>query len=301
MTNPIFHHSHSMILCAAAIAAAIAFQFIPDVAWWLFGLLSVAGLVLIGIPHGALDVLTHNSRGQSKNTARFIIAYVIGIGLVLLGWLFLPTISLIAFLLLSAWHFGQADFELWQIRKANIAWGGMAWGILLLSFILGWHLTEVSSILATVGIPGGHLERAVGLEKSIQIATATGWIVALAYALRLRCKAWIWSLLMFVCLPFMPVLIAFMFFFVGQHSYAGWLHLKRGLNLDHVQLWRKAAPFHFGAWAIIVAGVYSLGFNETLSHHATVGWFFALLGSISIPHIIESHFFIQSIKNGNQS
>lgn len=300
MTKPIAPPSYPVILCATAIAAAIAFQFIPDVAWWLFGLLSVAGLVLIGIPHGALDVLTHSSRGQSKNTARFMLVYVSGIGLVLSGWLFLPTISLIAFLLLSAWHFGQADFELWQIHTGGIAWGGMAWGVLLLNFILGWHLTEVCSILATVGIPGGHLEWAIALEKSIQIATAIGWLVALACALRLRCKAWIWSLMMFVCLPFMPVLIAFMFFFVGQHSFAGWLHLKRGLNLDHAQLWRKAAPFHLGAWAIIIAGVYSLGLNESLSHHATVGWFFALLGSISIPHIIESHIFIQSIKSGNQ-
>ena len=285
-----------MSLCAAAFAAAIAFQFIPDVAWWLFGLLSTAGLMLIGIPHGALDVLTHSSRRRSKNTARFMITYVSGIGLVLLGWLFVPTIALIVFLLLSAWHFGQADFELWQIRK-----GGMAWGVLLLSFILGWHLTEVSSILATVGIPGGHLEWVISLEKSIQIATATGWLVALVSALRLRSKAWIWSLVMFACLPFMPVLIAFMFFFVGQHSFAGWLHLKRGLNLDHVQLWRKSAPFHLGAWAIIIAGIYSLGHNESLSHHATVGWFFALLGSISIPHIIESHIFLQSIKSSNRS
>ena len=136
-----------------------------------------------------------------------------------------------------------------------------------------------------------------GASNWIEIATIVGWLLALAFAIYLRKPLWIWSLLMLATAPFIPVLMAFMIFFVGQHSLAGWSHLKNGLKMSSLQLWVRAAPFHLGAWAIIIGGVYLFGSNDTYSFHATVGWFFAFLGSISIPHIIESHRFIQQIKD----
>lgn len=275
-----------------ALATSGAFYCAPSLAWWVSGGIAIVGLVLVGIPHGALDVLTHSFRNNTATSWVYIAKYLAAIGLVLMGWLFIPGITLIGFLLLSAWHFGQADFELWDVKG-----GEMIWGVFVLSMILGWHLDEVQSILLPIGVSEVVLSGARGASYWIEITTIAGWILALAFAIHLRKTPWIWSLLMLATTPFLPVLMAFMIFFVGQHSIAGWSHLKNGLKMSNQQLWMKAAPFHLGAWAIIIGGIYLFGFNETHSFQATVGWFFAFLGSISIPHIVESHRFIQQVKD----
>ena len=43
-----------------ALATSGAFYFAPSLAWWVSGGIAIVGLVLVGIPHGALDVLTHS-------------------------------------------------------------------------------------------------------------------------------------------------------------------------------------------------------------------------------------------------
>lgn len=291
MTEPEANR-YAAALFLLALATSGAFYFAPSLAWWFSGGMSIVGLILVGIPHGALDVLTHGVRNNPSAPLVYIGKYLAAIGLVLMGWLFMPTLTLIGFLLLSAWHFGQADFELWKVER-----GGMIWGLFVLGMILGWHLDEVQSILLPLGVSDVVLSGVEGASNWIEIATIVGWLLALAFAIYLRKPLWIWSLLMLATAPFIPVLMAFMIFFVGQHSLAGWSHLKNGLKMSSLQLWVRAAPFHLGAWAIIIGGVYLFGSNDTYSFHATVGWFFAFLGSISIPHIIESHRFIQQIKD----
>ena len=130
-----------------ALATSGAFYFAPSLAWWVSGGIAIVGLVLVGIPHGALDVVTHSFRNNTTTSWVYIAKYLAAIGLVLMGWLFMPGITLIGFLLLSAWHFGQADFELWDVKR-----GEMIWGVFVLSMILGWHLDEVQSILLPIGV-----------------------------------------------------------------------------------------------------------------------------------------------------
>lgn len=291
MTEPKANR-YAAALFLFSLATSAAFYFAPSLARWISGGMATIGLILVGIPHGALDVLTHSDRTKPKTPLIYIAKYLAAIGLVLMGWMLMPTFTLIGFLLLSAWHFGQADFELWSVKR-----GGMIWGLFVLGTILGWHLDEVQSILLPIGVSEVALSRTLGASNWIEISTIAGWLLALAFAIQAQKTRWVWSLLMLATTPFIPVLMAFMIFFVGQHSMAGWSHLKNGLKMSNQQLWIKAAPFQAGAWAIIIGGVYLFGFNEAHSFQATVGWFFAFLGSISIPHIVESHRFIQQTKD----
>ena len=83
------------------------------------------------------------------------------------------TLTLIGFLLLSAWHFGQADFELWDVER-----GGMIWGVFVLGMILGWHLDEVQSILLPIGVSEVVLSGSTtALPSWIEIATVAGWLL----------------------------------------------------------------------------------------------------------------------------
>ena len=55
---------YAAALFLLALATSGAFYFAPSLAWWVSGGMSIVGLILVGIPHGALDVLTHGVRNN---------------------------------------------------------------------------------------------------------------------------------------------------------------------------------------------------------------------------------------------
>lgn len=82
-------------------------------------LLLIVGFVLIGIPHGAVDHLLETKRWDYRRMPAFILSYLsVGI-LMAFIWYISPNTGLLLFLIYSAWHFGQADGALWQLKSAT--------------------------------------------------------------------------------------------------------------------------------------------------------------------------------------
>jgi Brp/Blh family beta-carotene 15,15'-monooxygenase len=72
-------------------------------------LVLVLAVALIGLPHGGLDAwlaLRSGLCSGSRQLVLFHLLYVVLAAAVALLWLWLPTISLLGFLLISGWHFG---------------------------------------------------------------------------------------------------------------------------------------------------------------------------------------------------
>lgn len=67
-------------------------------------------LLSVGIPHGAIDHLISNPKIDKKGLGNFLAIYLSLIGIYMAFWYFLPITALIAFLLMSAYHFGQSHF-----------------------------------------------------------------------------------------------------------------------------------------------------------------------------------------------
>lgn len=246
------------------------------------------GLLAIGIPHGALDVWTHSERKPGR-AVPYIITYLLSIAGVLACWWQFPHAGLLAFLALSAWHFGQADFERWGIRKGHLAWGGT-----VLAVILFWHIDEVNAIVGEMGVSEGVRTALLNQRLTLQqIATAAMISCAIA-AVRLRNWEWLLAVVLLAITPWIPVLLAFGLYFIGQHSASGWHHLQGRLGMSSKELWLKAAPFTGGALVLIALGIVWMQKPGEFAPHATYGAFFMLLGSISIPHIFESHWFLMA-------
>ena len=74
-------------------------------------LVVLAGAVILaGLPHGALDPLLFiqtNGEINRKKSIRFYLSYVLGATVTFLFWLWQPEISLMLFLVISAWHFAD--------------------------------------------------------------------------------------------------------------------------------------------------------------------------------------------------
>ena len=75
-------------------------------------LAALAAVVLIGLPHGALDGAIANYLGFASKPGsllRFVAIYLAGGTLVLGTWLIAPVLALSIFLLASLFHFGAGD------------------------------------------------------------------------------------------------------------------------------------------------------------------------------------------------
>ena len=75
-------------------------------------LVALAAVVLIGLPHGALDGAIAMHLGYANkilNFISFIVLYVVMAGLVVALWIVMPAPCLLAFLIISMIHFGSGD------------------------------------------------------------------------------------------------------------------------------------------------------------------------------------------------
>jgi len=114
----------------------------------------LAGIVLIGIPHGAADLLvaTQNA-GQAKRTfsaLRFFIKYLGRLFLfAAMLWLF-PIAGILLFIVFAAYHFGETD--LYRFKTDSIA-GKLfiiSYGLVILGIILLHHYEEVEPIVMSL-------------------------------------------------------------------------------------------------------------------------------------------------------
>ena len=118
-----------------------------DLGTW--NLIGLAGIVLIGLPHGALDgaVAMHLGIVQRfSDLARFMIVYIALAALVVVTWTVAPSISLILFLIISMLHFGAGD-----VKNGRGSLGfteALAHGGLAIVGISQFHRGEVNEIFA---------------------------------------------------------------------------------------------------------------------------------------------------------
>ena len=94
-------------------------------------LAALAAIVLIGLPHGALDGAIAIHLGFTRkilHLMRFLALYIAMAGLVVGAWLLAPTVCLLGFLIISMLHFGAGDARhvTGWLRSAEIlAHGGL--------------------------------------------------------------------------------------------------------------------------------------------------------------------------------
>ena len=119
---------------------------------------------------------------------------------------------------------------------------------------LGVHHTLVMLLFLPIGCT--NLQ---SLSIPVSIANKIGPILALIgllWSFVERKKAMTYSVLMLSIGLFLPLLSSFAVYFLAQHSLYGWMHLKKGLNTNNLQLYKKALPFNLGAIFFFALTIY---------------------------------------------
>jgi Brp/Blh family beta-carotene 15,15'-monooxygenase len=196
----------------------------------------ILSILLIGIPHGAIDHKIHLAISKKNSVSNYIIRYLlISVGY-LIWWLLMPLKAFILFILLSAYHFGQ---ELIEDNAASIKLPitYMFWGSIILIIPLLLNLAEIDTyIRAITGISFFNINSNLILILIITLFTLTFLDLIRIVKKGIISKSAAFNLIVFaiyISLSYLilPFLIAFTFYFILFHS---------SNALTHQYLWFKS-------------------------------------------------------------
>jgi Brp/Blh family beta-carotene 15,15'-monooxygenase len=231
------------------LAALLGRQLSPTAALVLL----VAGVLLLGLPHGALDPLVARKLVARKLVARKLVArkaflahssiatisfYAAYLALVAGYWVLwsrYPTLGLSLFLLIAAVHFGSD----WESRGNAVT--RCAYGLMIVTLPAARFPAEVASIYAMLGTE--HAADLVTLSKTL--APAAVAIAAVGAALRLRQRAGDTLDLLTIVAGAMLLqpLVFFTCYFALLHSPRHLLETAHGLGMTTLQrIYREALP-----------------------------------------------------------
>ncbi len=210
-------------LVAIGMAIWASLGTIPDLFQLIFFGIVVIGL---GIPHGAIDHLVsakhHQHDGKSFHLLGFYVRYLAILGLIIVLWLVLPTWSLVAFVLISALHFGETDLSP-LVRPLSGRWLlYMGYGLSLLLVLFIPNTEAVASVLGdlspefTAGAVAWLDQFGWWLVAGLAVPTVA---LALIYANSHADRVHVLVLTGFGgILAFLPLLVGFAVYFGGVHS-----------------------------------------------------------------------------------
>jgi beta-carotene 15,15'-dioxygenase len=262
-------------------------------------------VLLTGIPHGALDHLIQQETDKKSNKKfsywKFLIQYLVIMALYALSWFWFSGISLLIFLAISAWHFGETDLE--KIPKNIMIWSitRLLYGFYILAFILLSHANEVSPIIERM-VTDEHSvlafwrfvhENVKQILYLLGLSLSTIFIVAQSKHLiifdKIRFLRLCLILLISIWLPLLP---AFALYFGGWHALCAFDTIHNYLSQDHPKLtfrlvYIKSLPFTF--LAIIFLSIFLWYFNNFTQQNNPFPILFIFISLITLPHLVIAH------------
>jgi Brp/Blh family beta-carotene 15,15'-monooxygenase len=271
----------------------LGFSFLNHDYQWIEMSLFALILLAVGIPHGAIDHLISNPVFEISSFKLFLIKYLSLIGGYLIVWYFFPLFALFAFLVMSAYHFGQTHFihissPVKHSMLLNISRGGYFLAAILVG---NWDTTR--SILSSLTSLEFINEYRFWILGSFLILTV---LIQSFFGPRWSKTHLLELIILGPILYFTPLLIGFIIYFGFWHSLPSMLkeydYLKKFKAYETPSKFAvQLAPFSLisllGIAVILFLGIKYLDENELIL------LFFILISLISFPHILYMDQFLR--------
>ena len=259
-------------------------------------------ILLTGIPHGSLDHLIQEAYDKRQNKAynftKFMLQYLSIMAIYGLAWYFFSGLSLMIFIIISAWHFGETDLENVPPQSKMWAFTRLVYGFYILSFILLTHVKEVNPIVQEMIEGQG---RAITIWKFIQQNTkqilylfglllCTIFIVSQSEHLVVFNKIRIFRLFLILFLSaFLPLLPAFALYFGGWHALCAFDNIHGYLRKDYPTLTLKSIylkSLPFSVLAFIFLGIFLWYCHNYTRFYNPFPILFIFISLITLPHLV---------------
>lgn len=246
-----------------------------------------SGLLLFtfGLPHGAGDHLIA-AKLKKTDTGKFqlfefMTKYLLVMAFYGICWYFLPTFSLLVFLAISVFHFGDLENEVNDSKKGSMIGYGIqiVRSIVLGSGILGWilatHWTETRDILTDMSV--NPFFQLPPYSKEISL-------VFIMICFQTKNKLYfIHTLVTLLLGSFLPLYPAFMCYFGACHASYSLKAMSRFLEIPISTLLFKLLPFSL--LATFIGVVYVVTFRNQI-----IGTqLFIFLSLLTLPHFFLMH------------
>jgi Brp/Blh family beta-carotene 15,15'-monooxygenase len=265
------------------------------------GVLAVL-VAMVGLPHGAADHRFARPRLEPVLGIAwlpvFLAGYLAVAMVVVCGWFLVPAVTILAFFLTSAWHFGQEEPHFAVGPRCLRPVFRFARGGLVIWMPLVFHANEVTAILG-LATPGGS---GPAIDQATRLLTGFSWamlaIAAAAWGLQgltavertgrmrrvlLTDNALVASLVVLFAVA--SPLVSFPVYFCGWHSARGLKRLRIELGESWPDLAKSLAPLTAGAIALVGLAAWLVlggtGWNGTLIRATFVG-----LSAVAMPHLL---------------
>ena len=263
----------------------------------------IISILVSGIPHGSLDHLVHHKNeelsGKRFSKILFLAFYHKFLFIYGLIWILSPEFAIIAFIFLSAYHFGELDW-IWLKAKDNTLLKVLStiYGVALLSNMFLFHKSEMEPIIKSMN---GYFT----LEPSILeilyeariafMSISMGLVIILLgiyiYQNKMSLKILILALLqlafLMIIITKLPILLGFGFYFSCWHSILTILSLKSyiwGKRSDWKSCIRNGASNSIIALILVGLVIFvSEGFNEL---NSLISFMFIGIAVLTAPHMV---------------
>ncbi len=253
---------------------------------WAF----LASALILGLPHGALDLWWPRVEWPQLRGARaylaFLASYLLVMGVMALVWrLHVPT-AFGGFILLTAWHWGSGDLWPWpQSGGPAIAWS-LAKGLLVMGAPLAFHPDEVQAFFASLN--GASFEASqwkrlgAGLVILAAVAQVAGAVLVYPRPWFAGTLEWVGLLLLAWRLP------AFGFIAV----YFGWFHaLRHLLRVQALSGWTMRALLRRSGIVALLLVLATAGFwwgarGTKIDLSTSLAVYFMGLSVLTLPHAL---------------
>jgi len=263
----------------------------------------IAGILILvfGIPHGASDPIIYNyvkNRDINQQPPpKFILIYVSSILGYLTLWIIFPLPSFIFFLVISAYHFGEAQFI--KSGKANFKKStAMIWGCAVLLLLFLPHTEILRSWLLPIVDNTTVFSWLSDNKQIISIVAIIAILGSIAVLnKKLLVKEFIELTALLILFNHSSILISFAIFFTVWHSHDS-LQLqftglkKRNRSFSFLDFIKKLSPLSAMSILFLILFTY-IAYSMQLE----ISWvisFFILVALITLPHSLIIHNFYRT-------
>lgn len=265
------------------------------------------GILFLGIPHGAADLLVANQNANSEkkrfSMLFFFINYLgrlVGFGAIL--WFF-PLIGNILFIFLAAYHFGETDLHRFKTDTLLGKFLVTSYGLVILSLILMPNFDEVRPILLLFKAGSDNLAFINWLDSHRigLIFSAVFLFLVSAIVYFLKNKEIVFSenryfsiqfLLILVILYNLPMMLGFTFYFVIWHSTLSLKnitsYLRNNSSFNTANRVIRQIVFYS---LLAIGGILIFGFTGFMfiNNNAIMAYSFLGLAVLTAPHMQVMH------------
>ena len=259
----------------------------------LENLMAYVFIFSFGILHGSNDISLLEVRDRTGSTAysyfKTLVVYLLFIGLTALLFYALPALGLFAFVLLSAYHFGE---EHWRgkldhhSKSARVFY--VLYGLLVLFLLFQAHRAEVIELITS--ITGVRLWEDLLLWMPfvlLGVVLLYGAIFMPADRSTLfNAKDLLYLIVFFVVFNATSLLWAFAIYFIIWHSLPSLIAQISYLYGDISQLnMMRYLRSSLGYWIISLLGIYGIYWFFSLDDQNFLPLFFPILAALTFPHV----------------